>query len=235
MSLFRTTVCAGLATALLVVLAAVPASAQPFGREHTIRFRAGLFEPDGESQYWTDAAEVFTSDAEDFEDTLLGFDYKMGLSEHLGLLLSVSGYEGQETRNYLDFVDFQNREIRHDATLDVTSLTAGLVFDFAPNAVVNPYVGVGGGLYSWELTESGRFIDFASPGLDIFRATFRDEGEAFGWYGQAGLEVPLSASWSLFAEGRWHDADDELSGEFEGFGDLDLSGRELSAGATWTF
>lgn len=204
-------------------------------REHSLRLRAGLFEPAGESAYWDDTAEIFTGGADEFEDALLGFDYRMSLGEHLALLASVSAYEGEDTRQYLDFVDFRGGEIRHQATLDVASFTAGLLLRFAPHAAVRPYVGGGGGLYAWELTEDGRFIDFGTPDLEVFRSSFQDEGETFGYYLQAGLEVPLSFGWALFAEGRWHEAEDELGDAFEGFGDLDLSGREFSAGVTWTF
>jgi hypothetical protein len=47
--------------------------------------------------------------------------------------------------------------------------------------------------------------------------------------------VPLGARWSVFAEGRWQNVEDELSGDFAGFGDLDLSGRQISVGAAWRF
>jgi opacity protein-like surface antigen len=236
MTPLRSTALAALAAILIAGLAAGPASAQYYDREHTLRFRAGLFEPDGESQYWDDTAGLFTGDASDFEDTLVGFDYRMSLGgEHLALLLSASDYSGEDHRTYLDFVDDTGGEIRHTASLDITSLTAGLVLRFAPHAAVSPYIGAGGGLYSWTLEERGRFIDFGSPGLDLFRSDFQDEGDTFGYYVQAGLDIPLGAGWALFAEGRWHEADDELSGDFEGLGTLDLSGREISAGASWTF
>ena len=235
MTPLRRTVLATLAVLLIAGVAAAPASAQYYNREHTLRFRAGLFEPDGDSQYWDDAAGLFSGNASDFEDTLVGFDYRMGLSEHLALLISASDYSGEDHRTYLDFVDGAGNEIRHTASLDITSLTAGLVLRFAPRAAVQPYVGAGGGLYSWTLEERGRFIDFGTPGLDLFRADFQDDGDTFGYYLQAGLDIPLGAGWALFAEGRWHEADDELSGDFAGFGTLDLSGREISAGVSWTF
>jgi len=235
MTPFRRTILAALAVILIAGFAAGPASAQYYGREHTLRFRVGLFQPDGESQYWDDAAGIFSGDASDFEDTLAGFDYRMGLGEHLALLISASDYSGEDHRTYLDYVDGTGAEIRHTASLDITSLTAGLVLRFAPNAAVQPYIGAGGGLYSWTLEERGRFIDFGSQNLDLFRADFQDEGDTFGYYLQAGLDVPLGAGWALFGEGRWHQADDELSGDFEGFGTLDLSGRELAAGVSWTF
>lgn len=235
MTSLRRTVLTALAAILIAGLAAGPASAQYYNRENTLRFRVGLFEPDGESQYWDDTATVFTGDPSDFEDTLVGFDYRLGLGDHLSLQFSASDYSGQDRRSYLDFVDGAGGEIRHTATLDITSLTAGLVLRFAPHAAVSPYVGAGGGLYSWTLEERGRFIDFGSPGLDVFNAGFKDDGDTFGYYVQAGLDIPLGAGWALFAEGRWHEADDELSGDFDGFGTLDLSGREISGGVSWTF
>ncbi|HRC84675.1 MAG TPA: hypothetical protein PK413_03600, partial [Thermoanaerobaculia bacterium] len=62
-----------------------------------------------------------------------------------------------------------------------------------------------------------------------------DDGVAYGWYGLVVLEVPVSSAMSFFAEGRWTDAEDDLSGDFEDLGKLDLSGRALSAGVSWRF
>ena len=56
---------------------------------------------------------------------------------------------------------------------------------------------------------------------------------AYGGYWLAGLDVPISRDLSLFAEGRWTKVDDELDKDFEGFGKLDLSGREVSLGLSW--
>jgi len=238
MTSLRRILLATLAVALIAGITAVPASAQ-YGqysnREQSLRFRAGLFQPDGDSAYWNDTADVFTSDPSEFEDTIVGVDYRMGLGEHLALLISASDYQGQERRNYLDYVDAAGGEIQHTATLDITTFTAGLVLRLAPRARISPYVGAGGGLYSWNLEERGQFIDFGSPGFDLFRADYKDDGDTFGYYVQAGVDVPLAAGWALFAEGRWHQADDTLSGDFEGFGKLDLSGKEITGGVSWTF
>ena len=38
----------------------------------------------------------------------------------------------------------------------------------------------------------------------------------------------------LFAEGRWTRVDDDLNKDFDGFGKIDLSGREIAAGVSWT-
>ena len=49
------------------------------------------------------------------------------------------------------------------------------------------------------------------------------------------MEIPLSNGLSIFAEGRWLRADDELDEDFEDFGTLDLSGRDMRAGIAWRF
>ena len=97
------------------------------------------------------------------------------------------------------------------------------------NATISPYLGIGGGYYDWTLTEDGEFIDFAD--LSIFADRFVDSGDTFGWFWVAGVEVPLGANWRVFAEGRWTDMDDDLSGDFEGLGTLDLGGRTIAFGA----
>lgn len=225
------------ATAALLALAA-PASAQFYDRDNTLRFRGGLFEPEGDSEYWDDSAALFTSDAAELEDLILGFDYQRSLAGNgrLSLLLSASAFEGEEDREDRFFVEEPGGfPIEHRATLTVASFTAGLNLNFAPNAPVQPYVGVGGGFYVWELEESGDFV-LEGPQFDeIFRERFVDDGAAIGYYWLAGVAVPLGPGWGVFAEGRWHRAEDELGGDFEGFGDLDLSGREISAGFSWTF
>lgn len=240
--------------ALLVLAgaaAAAPADAQRRGyggEQNEFRLRLGLFEPDGDSTYW-EAKEIdFTGSPEDFEDVGFGADYVRWLSTRLGAQFSLSGTSAEEEQAYRFFVDELGNDIFHTTTLDTVALTAGLVFNLTArhNRFV-PYLGAGGGLYSWELTENGEFIDFASPDLEIFPALFQENGDALGWYYLAGINVGLTRAMSFFAEARWHNAEDELGGEFEGacdalldFGgfdscDLDLSGREISGGISWRF
>ena len=40
---------------------------------------------------------------------------------------------------------------------------------------------------------------------------------------------------SIFGEARWNEADDELSEDFEDFGDIDLSGHTFLVGLSWNF
>jgi hypothetical protein len=229
----RRGVTVALAALVLAALAAGPASAQYYGGDNTIRFRAGLFEPEGDSEYWDDAEALFTGDASELEDTVFGIDYRRDLDPagRFSLLVSASAYEGEDRREDRFFVDNLGFPIEHDVLLTIAPFTAGVNFNLLPQGPVRPYVGAGGGFYVWELEETGDFVF----GDDIFFESFLDEGGTFGYYYLAGIEVPVGPSFALFAEGRWHNAEDELSDDFEDFGDLDLSGREITGGISWTF
>lgn len=229
-----------LCTLLALVAAltvATVAEAQPrYGADNSFRFRVGLFTPDADSEYWDDNFDVFTGDEDDFEDVNVGADFRYGLGRRSGVLFSGDLFSAEADQAYRDFVDAAGFDIVHTTTLDVASFTVGYVLNLTgPESRVIPYAGVGGGIYLWELEESGDFIDFFPADPEIFSTTFTDEGETFGWYWLVGVEVPLGPRWGFFAEGRFHNADDELSGDFDDLGELDLSGRSITGGVSWKF
>ncbi|HXU44238.1 MAG TPA: outer membrane beta-barrel protein [Thermoanaerobaculia bacterium] len=225
----------------LLLLAAVASSAPvlaqgPAGLDQAIRLRLGGFRPEGDSQYWTDKARDFTGSAADLEDTIGGVDYRYEFTPHWALLVSGSSYVGHDDPEYRSFTDSRGQPVRHRATLAIDSTTAGIVvYLTGPDAAFRPYVGAGGGMYSWRLEEDGRFIDFNPPPPTVFRADSRAEGTAFGNFWLAGFEVPIGWHWGFFAEGRWHQVEDDLNRDFADFGKIDLSGRDVSAGVTYRF
>ena len=226
------------AIVLATLVVAAPASAQHayYGGDHAVRFWIGLFEPDGGSQYWNDSFDAFTGDTTDFADTTVGGDVKLGLGGRASLLLGGSYYEGRTDQSYRDFVDRFGDDIRHQTTLEIGSATAAFVVDLTGRqSVIVPYVGVGGGFYAWRLQESGDFIDFLPADPEVFSTRFSDDGNTLGWFGLAGLEVPVGPRISVFAEGRWQRLKDDLGGDFEGSGNLDLSGTSIVGGASWRF
>jgi opacity protein-like surface antigen len=205
-----------------------------YDREGEFRLRLGAFRPEGDSEYWRDKQLDFTGDASDLESASFGLDYLLGLNNQLSLMFSGSYFQGDTTQSYRDFTDNFGDRIRHDTTLDIGSATVGLVFHFTgPDSPVIPYIGAGGGAYFWRLEENGDFIDF-NRNDEIFNARLRSDGTAFGGYALVGLEAPLSRNLSIFAEGRWTKVDADLKDDFEGFGKIDLSGREVAAGLSWS-
>lgn len=228
-------------TVLGLLVAATPAVAQggnyrPAGGDNQLRFRVGNFEPDGESDYWDSTFFDFTGSPTSFEDVVVGMDFIHWLGPHLGLIASASGYETETGQAYRDFEDASGRDIRHTTRFEVASGTVGFVFRLGGRkARLQPYLGIGGGFYDWTLEENGDFIDFGGPELLIFSDAFLADGTTFGTFFLAGVNVPIGDTWSVFAEGRWDSADDELTGDFEGLGDIDLAGRQLSAGLSLRF
>jgi opacity protein-like surface antigen len=236
----KTRVLIGLAGLLL---ASLPASAQYRrysydeygGGDGEFRIHLGSFRPDGSSEYWRSIRSDFTnSDPSDFEDVSFGIDFLLPIQDRMGVIFSGSWYEGTTTNAYRDFLDNFDDRIRHDTTLDIASATVGLYFRLAPRrSPIQPYVAVGGGVYPWRLQERGDFIDLNNPNLPIFRSHLSSSGTAFGYYGLVGLQAPITRRVSIFAEGRWTRVNDDLKDDFEGFGKLDLSGREIAAGLSW--
>jgi opacity protein-like surface antigen len=227
-------------TGLLVL--SMPAFAQNYSRRYArdsdgeFRLRVGSFRPEGDSEYWRGIQNDFTnSEVSDFEGPDFGLDYLLTLNDRMSLIFSGSYYEGTTTGSYRNFEDNLNNRIRHDTTLDIGSATVGLVFHLLPRgASIQPYVGGGGGAYPYRLQERGDFIDFGSPGNPIFSDRLTSTGTAFGYYGLVGLEAPITRNVSIFAEGRWTRVKADLKDDFESFGKLDLGGREISAGLSWS-
>lgn len=228
---------------LLTLVAASPgwagnqgSSRGTWGETQAWRLQIGVLEPRGESSYWDDLNFDFTGDADNFDDALVGLEYIRYIGDRLGVVASTSAFEGTSELSYRDFVDEFGNDIFHSTDLEMATLNLGLLFHLARrDSPIVPYVGAGGGLYWWRLEEFGDFIDFSVTTPEVFFDVFEEDGTTLGYYFQAGLEVPVARSVSVFAEGRWQRADDRLEGDFAGLGDLDLSGRTLSAGLTWSF
>ena len=202
-------------------------------REGEFRLRMGSFRPEGDSQYWHDKQLDFNGTASDLEGPIGSLDYLLGLDNHLSLIFSGSYYEGNTTQSYRDFLDNGGHRIRHDTTPGIGSATLGVIYHLTGRgAPVTPYIGAGGGGYFWRLEENGDFIDF-NHGNAIFSSNLKSSGTAFGGYALVGLEASITRNVSLFAEGRWTKVHDDLKDDFEGFGKIDLSGREIAAGIAW--
>ena len=194
-----------------------------------VRFRLGIFEPLGDSSGWDRVFEGFTGQTSDLQDVLWGVDFLWRPGGYGSLMFGFSSYSGSTTSAYEDWVAGDGSEIRHTKRLEIADISVAWVYHFGSGGI-RPYAGVGGGLLWWELTDDGNFIDFGDPELPIVRAFYGADGTTFEAFGLAGIDIPLGPVWSFFAEGRYRWASDGLGDGFAGFGDLDLSGWEISGG-----
>ena len=87
-------------------------------------------------------------------------------------------------------------------------LSAGLNLNVGPflgptNKLVNPYVGVGAGLYPWKKTidGAGGEPDSVNPGTGSAHPVKKT---SFGLNGTAGVEIMPGGTLGIFAEGKYH-------------------------------
>jgi hypothetical protein len=227
----------------LVVVLAFPATATAGPGDLALQFRLGGFFPDGDSEFWDDAEETFTQDVSDFDDTIFGITVTRAFSNNLELGFNIDFYEGEGRSAVRDFVDQDGFTILHDARLEMVPITVDLRlipggrFRQRPGGrqVLKPvwYIGGGLGVNWWEYEEVGDFVDFTDN--SIFFDRFYDDGVAFEVHALTGFELPLGPTWSLLFEGRYMWTDDEPGGDFEGLGELDMSGPSVYLGGSIRF
>jgi len=128
----------------------------------------------------------------------------IGAGEYFDAGLGVSFYQRTGPSVYADFVNFDGAEIFQDFRLRVVPLTATVrVLPFGREAAVQPYFGVGVGLFDWRYSEVGEFIDDT---FDIFRDRFTASGTDVGGLMLGGLRVPIGDRFSAGIEVRHQSA-----------------------------
>lgn len=243
----RITLPAALIVTLLVALVA-PVAAQPRGASgpnSAFQVRLGYFMPRGEGEVWEENEEVFTTSISDFNDFVWGVSFTSGLANNVELGVNADFYSATTTAGYRDYLDEFGFPILHDTRLRQLPLTVDLRFlptgryrsGSRGGAVTRPvlYLGVGAGVNFWDYEETGEFIDFSSPDLEIFPGQFADEGVAWEVHAVGGLEIPLNGGFNLLLEGRYSWCEAELGGDLAGLGDLQLGGASILVGGSFRF
>ncbi len=106
-----------------------------------------------------------------------------------------------------------------------TLLDLGFTYNFTKDGrKLTPYLGGGGTYYLLDSTpdSQGRL------------------GDEYGWYGVAGLSLPVSRNWDVYVEGMWRDAKMTIKGDDLGFGGpvdvgVDLNGPQVNLGLAWSW
>ncbi len=225
----------GFVAALVGVAVALPAAAQ-WGHGGRADLRVGQLDHATGGSYWNEKAPFFTGDASGLDDTVMAFDLFRKTAPRSGWMLTVGRFEGEVDQAYRDYAHADGTPIAHTTRLEEWHLTASYVVELGDAmAAVVPYLGAGVGLYSWELSETGEFLDFGVDPPEVFGARYADDGVELGWTAFAGLEVRLGLSTSLLLEVRRHQADAELGADFTGSTSqrLDLGGTEATVGVAW--
>jgi hypothetical protein len=234
----------------LFVLSA-PALAQPGPPGRSFQFRFGGFFPAGGGDLWDDNEIVFTQDISDFNDFFWGMSFVAPVNNHLEVGFNVDFYDSTASSAYREFFDDNFFPIFHDTTLDTVPFTIDARWFPAGRyrirsggrRVLRPafFLGAGIGANFWEYEEVGEFIDCSfgcgplDPPAPILPGRFKDSGTAFQTQLSTGLELPLNPSFAVVLEGRYAWSSDAMSGDFAGFGDIELGGASLFIAASFRF
>ena len=147
---------------------------------------------------------VFAFTLDDFNGAAGGGSWNVGLGEYFEASVGLGFYQRTVPSVYLDFEADDGYEIAQDFRLRIVPATATLRLLPFGAASVQPYFGVGVGLYSWRYAEFGEFIDFRTYDTftDRYVATGTDTGGVF----LGGVRLPIGDRYAVGLELQYHQA-----------------------------
>jgi hypothetical protein len=226
--MLKNVIAKGLLAGALLMCATV-ASAQDLGRQ-TVNFTLGYFTPLGyDARDDDDVLNVNSTfllfDLDEFNGASVGGEWLFPLARHIEGGIGVS-YSSQTVPSvYADFVDPDGTEIDQDLRLRLVPLAFTVrLIPVNPRSPIQPYIGGGVGLISWQYSEVGEFIDF-NAGREIFNERFEKSGTNAGPIVLGGIRFAGDA-FSTGFEIRYQRATGDL--------DADFAAPEIDLGG-WTY
>jgi hypothetical protein len=237
---------AGLAVACLLAIIARNADAQSAGRGFLFKEPVGSFTLRGGFDHANAGSDLFafttkelTISRGDFSGPTLAADLAFVLTPRLDIVFS-AGYSGTNTPSeFRGWVDQDNLPIEQTTTFQRVPLTMSLKAYLAPRgrtlgqfawvpAKYSPFVGIGGGAMWYQFKQSGDWVDFQTN--DVFPETLQSARWTPTAHILAGMDYSLSPRFALTGEGKYAWAKGNVSGDFDGFDKIDLSGFTATLG-----
>lgn len=203
------------AARLALAVACTLAAAGTASAQQTLNFHIGAFVPRGEDarvegDVLNEDRAFLAFDLDDFTGVSVGGEWLAGLGDYFELGAGAGFYRSSVDSVYADFVDRDGTEIEQDLTLRTIPFTATIrMLPLGQRNGFQPYFGAGLQLVSWRYSESGEFIDFTTPGRDLFRESFVADGFAAGPVALAGVRF-RGGSWVTGFEFRYTRAEGDL-------------------------
>ncbi len=200
----RTLLAAAAISAAIFTTGAAPALAQ-----QSITLGVGQFSlKDVDSRVDQDVVlrnlDIFAFRLGDFDGRSIAGAWNIGLGDHLEASVGLGFYQRTVPSVYSDYVNEGGFEVAQDFRLRIVPATATVrVLPFG-RSPVQPFFGVGVGMYSWRYAEFGEFIDFTD--FSVFSERYVATGTDPGAIILAGLRVPMGDAWSVGFEFQYHQA-----------------------------
>ncbi len=198
-----------MAVAAAVGGAMMTASAAPALAQQSLTLGFGQFSPkDVDSRIDHDVVltnlDLFAFRVGDFDGRSIAGTWSVELGDHLEASLGLGYYQRTVPSVYADYVNEGGAEIAQDFRLRIVPATATVrVLPFGRSAV-QPFFGVGVGMYAWRYAEFGEFIDFTD--FSVFSDRYVATGADPGGIILGGVRVPMGDAWSIGVELQYHQA-----------------------------
>lgn len=224
--------------AAILAIAVIAASTVPAAAQQSITFQLGGFMPRGEAG--RPAGDVLVVDRQyllfnvsDFNGFTVGGEWAIGLGEFFEAGVGLGYYQDSVPTIYDAWVNDDGSEIMQNLRLRIVPITAiARILPLGNRRAFQPYVGAGLGIYNWNYSEIGEFVDFFD--YSIYRDNYVASGTSVGPVAVFGARGRLSRSFTLGVEVRYQWGEADLSQDFLG-DKLDLSGTSILSTFTYRF
>ena len=200
----------------------------------SVNLKIGLFMPSMRSDLWDINIENLTLDRADMMKEFYAAEYEAYLNRDFSFTLEVGSYGKTHFAKYRDFEYGDGSPIYQNVSLRIVPIEAG--FNYYPmghRGRVNPYLGFGGGVYAWTYQQWGDFINFDD--LSVQEGFAESKRFGFGLNGRLGIVFRFQQRLAVALEGKYLYLRSRLSGDFEEFAPLDMSGLSIGAGLMFFF
>jgi opacity protein-like surface antigen len=201
---------------LLLACALVAAAPVHAAAQQTFNFTLGGFVVSGddarEDDVLNENRNFLAFDVDDFNGAAVGAEWLVPVGQFFEAGAGLSFYRRTVPSVYEEFVDRDGSEIEQDLRLRIVPLTATVrVLPLAQRSGVQPYFGVGVGVFNWRYSEAGEFVDFTDN--SIFREEYVASGNEIGPVALGGIRFAGDTIAAGF-EIRYQDVKGELDDRF---------------------
>lgn len=206
----------------------------------SLALRAGANFRDTDSRIFGFFTEQLTLERGDFDGPAVAAELGVSHSDRWEVVLGIAHAQRETASEFRNYVDSQGRPITQSTLLSSTPLTVAARFYLLSRgrqigrfvwipARLAPYLGAGVGFTHYLLRQAGSFVDPSD--LSIFSDRFESQDWSPLAVLLAGVDYGLSRRVLLNADARYHFANGDVGGDFQGFRDgISLSGLQLTAG-----
>jgi opacity protein-like surface antigen len=185
-----------------------------------IGFNLGYFMVKGEDSRGEDDVlfrdlDSLIFEIDDFNGATFGGEWLLGVTDYIEVGAGINYYQRTVPSIYRNIQFEDLTELDQDLKLRQIPMMATVRFlPVGRHASFQPYIGAGVAVIPWRYTETGEFLDFEG---EIFRASFEADGTEVAPVIVGGVRAPISDTWLIGGEFRWHSAEGDTGGLDEGF------------------